>query len=274
MKLVLYTLLTSDFSIEESIALAVKCGFDAVDIRMHESGIHLVENVSLQETARIKALVDEAGLEVSGVSSYFSIGVEEESWGQMRQGLEYAMDVCKTLGGKFLRCSGPKVLINDSYETARQLFRKQAIEINELARQKEIILTAEQHCITLFSSAGQVLDMMRDLNLSNLGIVFDPANSLLEGYERSSIQITMLQDLIKAVHVKNFSTKEATEIGLYDSIPVLEQRLDQGLLNWPQIISQLKKSGYDGYITLEDFAKFDTVEEKLLWDRQYLQELI
>ena len=58
--------------------------------------------------------------------------------------------------------------------------------------------------------------------------------------------------------------------------PVNAAPLDDGFLQWPAIITQLKRIGYDGYLTLEELVlhdRFDSVGEMIAWDAQYLQSL-
>jgi sugar phosphate isomerase/epimerase len=114
--------------------------------------------------------------------------------------------------------------------------------------------------------------MLRGVGNEHIGIVYDPGNCLSEGYERPSAQVEMLAPLIKAVHVKNAMPipVEAAQ----ETLPNEPRRLDQGLLDWGDIVSRLRAAGYDGYLTLEDFyGGFAGVQEKLDWDAAYLNGL-
>ena len=53
--------------------------------------------------------------------------------------------------------------------------------------------------------------------------------------------------------------------------------LDEGFLDWAQIITELKRIGYEGYLTLEELAlhpRFGSVQEMMSWDVQYLRGLL
>lgn len=171
-----------------------------------------------------------------------------------------------------MRISASDIDFNIGYEEQRKYFREQVLIISQIAKKFKIVVTVEQHCGLLTSSAGQILDLMRDLNIENVGIVYDPGNTLIEGYERPDVQIEMLKNLIKNVHVKNGEIAQSLSHGEY--FPIKWVKLDKGFLNWEKIIRKLKSIGYDGYLTLEDFSEFNSFEEKLIYDFNFLMNLI
>ncbi len=50
-------------------------------------------------------------------------------------------------------------------------------------------------------------------------------------------------------------------------------RVDEGVLDWDVITDELVAIGYDGYLTAEDFAEFDSPAEKFAWNAQFLRGL-
>ena len=133
-------------------------------------------------------------------------------------------------------------------------------------------MTPEQHGGRYISSAGQCLDMLRGLEHPNLGLVFDPGNAVSEGFERPWVQVRMLSHWIKNVHVKNRMTA-AGEIGQHARLGGGNVRVDEGVLEWNEIADELVAIGYDGYLTAEDFAEFDSLEEKFAWNAAFLRGL-
>ena len=276
MQLSLYTLLTADFSLAESLEMARAAGFDAVDLRQGRDDtdpVHLSRQITDDEAEQVRKAVEAAGLHVSGLTTYYALGKPEAEALAERQGLRRAFHLAQILGASFLRCSGPPIVPGVSYETTRSVFRQEVGEMSAAAALARVMLTIEQHPGTLFASAGQILDMLRGQPSQYLGIVFDPGNCLWEGYERPAAQVDMLHDLIRAVHVKNAMPHAVS--GPAETIPAEATRLDQGLLDWPAILAQLKTLDYSGYLTLEDFYDgFGSVAEKLSWDVNYLRRLV
>jgi sugar phosphate isomerase/epimerase len=269
----LYTLLASKVSLEEAVDLAAGAGFDAVDIRQREDGIHLMPDIPDAEAEKVRKRVADAGLHVSGLTTYWEIGLVDESRaaGELSK-LERSMQTACALGAGFVRVSGPDLDRDAGYEATRAAFRDQWRRVGDMAEEMGLVVTVEQHGGRLTASAGQCLDLMRGLEREGLGIVFDPGNAVSEGFERPWVQVHMLGDWIKAVHVKNRMTAEG-EPGINDRLPGDNCRIDEGVLNWPVIAQELAAIGYCGYLTCEDFAEFDSLEDKFRWDADYLRSL-
>ncbi len=277
MQISLYTLVTRDFSLEQSLEMAVKAGFPAVDLRQGrtpEDTVHLSQAVTDAEAEQVRRRVEAAGLHVSGLTTYYCLGkTDREEAAVELAGLRRGLALAQILGARFVRCSGPRQDFGAPYEAARGALRAQVAEIAGEAAQAGVTVTVEQHGGTLFASAGQILDMLRGVGNDYVGIVYDPGNCLSEGYENPKVQVDMLRMLIKAVHVKNGRPKSAE--GPSEYLPCDQVRLDQGLLSWPAIVGYLREIGYEGYLTLEDFCPtFGSVQEKLDWDAAYLRGLL
>ena len=277
MQISLYTLITRDFSIGETLTMAKAAGFDAVDLRQGRDatdGVHLSRAITDTEAGQVRAAVSSVGLEVSGLTTYYRLGVTSMPVAQEElRGLRRAFAIAKILGARYVRCSGPPSGDNVTYEGARNAFRRHLDELAPVAEEARITLTIEQHGGSLFASAGQILDMLRGLDHPYLGIVYDPGNCLSEGFERPAVQIDMLGKLIRAVHVKN-AMPQASEAPR-EAIHSPATRLDEGLLDWPAIVKQLASEADADFLTLEDFFDgFGSVEAKLGWDVAYLRRLL
>lgn len=276
MELSLYTLVTQDFSLEESVEMAAEAGYQAVDIRQSEDGCHITPDVTDSKLEQIRGMVEDAGLQASGVTTYWQVGIPDtKEAGRHQEGLRRGCQIAQILDAPLLRCSAADLDLDTGYETQRQLLRDQLMQAAEYGAEYDVTINFEQHSRTMGASAGQILDLTRGLPLDYIGVVYDPGNTMVEGFERAPNQIEMLRHLIKAVHVKNLtveSTTEPEECFPFNCVP-----LDSGFLQWPAIINQLKEIGYDGYLTLEELVlhdRFDSVREMIAWDAQYLQSLL
>lgn len=272
----MYTLVTRDFSLDESLEMAAQAGFPAVDLRQGrspEDSIHLAQAITDAEAEAVRGKVEAAGLHTSGLTTYYVVGRAEAAAGEAElAGLRRGFALAQILGAKFVRCSGPRLGEGAGYEQSREAFRRQVDEIAADAAAAQVTLTIEQHGSTYFSSAGQILDMMRGVGNDYVGIVYDAGNTLFEGFERPSVQVEMLASRIKAVHVKNYMPTSAE--GMQETLPGEARRLDQGILDWAGIVGHLRVAGYNGYLTLEDFyGGFASAQEKLDWDAAYLNAL-
>jgi sugar phosphate isomerase/epimerase len=269
----LYTLLAREVSLEEAVRLAADAGFDAVDIRMREDGIHITPDISDAEACRIRWMVEDSGLHVSGLTTYWEVGRVDRTAAKTEiAGIAAALDTAAALDAGFVRISSADYDRAYDYEVCRAAFRDQLMRVAEMAAEYGIIITPEQHGGRYISSAGQCLDMLRGLEHPNLGLVFDPGNAVSEGFERPWVQVRMLGRWIKNVHVKNRMTATG-EIGQHARLGGGNVRVNEGVLEWNEIADELVAVGYDGYLTAEDFAEFDSLAEKFAWNAEFLRGL-
>ncbi|MCX8083191.1 MAG: sugar phosphate isomerase/epimerase [bacterium] len=273
MELVLYTLLGKGYPLKDVIDAASRVGFDAVDIRLHEDGCHITSSIKEAEIKEIKKLVSDKGLKISGITTYYRVGLcDKNAWLTSYDGIKRAIEILNMFGGQFLRISSTDLDFEKGYEEQRRYFREQVLMVSEYAKKTNSVATIEQHFGLITSSAGEIVDLMRDIDTKNMGIVYDPGNTLMEGYERPDIQIEMLKNLIKNVHIKNGSVKGMQPNNKFYIVEWT--KIDKGNLDWKLIIEKLKNIGYKGYLTLEDFAEFGSLEEKLTYDLNYLKSLL
>ena len=272
-KISLYTLLTKDLSLQESVTLAAEAGFDAVDIRMREDEIHIVPEISAAEAEDVRKMVEDAGLHVSGLTTYWEAGKVDRNEARVElDGIAAALETANILGAGFVRISSGDYSREYDYEIHRAAFRDQIVRVAAMGAAHGIVVTPEQHGARYISSAGQCLDMLRGLEHPNLGVVFDPGNAVSEGFERPWVQVRMLGAWIKNVHVKNRMPAEGPA-QQHERLPGGNVRVNEGVLAWDEIADELIAIGYDGYLTAEDFAEFDTLEEKLRWNADFLRAL-
>ncbi|MCD6361820.1 MAG: sugar phosphate isomerase/epimerase, partial [Armatimonadetes bacterium] len=223
------------------------------------------------ETIRKK--VEDTGLHVSGLTTYWEIGKVHRDEARVElDNLKRSMHTAKILGAGLVRVSSADYDKSHSYEVCRAAFREQMMIVAELAAEMDLIITPEQHGGRYISSAGQVMDMCRGLEHPNLGIVFDPGNAVSEGFERPWVQVRMMGSWIKNVHVKNRMTA-AGDAGVNERLPGGNCKVDEGVLDWELIAEELAAIGYSGYLTCEDFAEFDSLEEKFAWNVKFLRGL-
>jgi len=275
MKISVYTLVGMKDTLEDVVRISKEVGYDAVDIRMCEDGIHILPDIKDDGVKDIRKLCEDTGIEISGLTSYYKIGLtEKDERIKMLDKIKRAMEIVNLLNAKFLRISAEDIDFKTGYEKQREFFREDCFFVSEIAKKAKVVVTIEQHSLSLVASAGQILDLMRGIDNSHIGIVYDPGNTVFEGYERVNVQIEMLKNLIKNVHLKNCIIKggELTKEGW---LPSEVTKIDKGVLNWKEIILNLRKNGYDGFLTLEDFSETNwSLRERLEYDLKYIKRVL
>lgn len=272
MRLSIHTARATGETLEGALKLAADAGLDAVDIVQADDGVHLPNGAPPEQGQRCRTLVAEYGLRISGLTTFHRLGHADAAVRDVQMaGIASSMELAAAMGAEYFLISGPAWDPQAGYERQRQITREQAGQIAQMAADHDLIVTVEQHGAGLTASAGQILDLFRGIPTDNFGVVFDPGNCLREGYERPLVQVDMLGDMIKAVHVKNMMTRSAEPPQEY--IPYEPIRLDRGILDWPQIVKAIIATGYDGYFTIEDFSEFDSLAEKFTWNVDYLRAI-
>ncbi len=269
-KLSVYTLIFKEYPLEHVVKVLKELGYDGIEIRIHDDGIHMHIDISEDEVRKIKKLVSDYGLDVPAISSYVKLGYPEDRWiNEKRKALKIAR-VADLLEAPYFRVQTAGYDERLGYEKIRELIRNQIEELYRELKDREInaIPIIEQHgggCIA--SSAGILIDLLRGIEPEKVGVLYDPGNAVWEGWEPPKIQIDILKDYIRHVHVKN-----------YDRDPenprqVIPASLDKGIVDWKEVIFTLHKFGFKGYLSLEDFRKVPP-EQKAKEAIEYLRSII
>lgn len=245
-----YSLIFKEYTLEDFFKKMQELGYEAVEIRVHEDCCHLSPFAELNEAKRIAKLAEDYGLEVCCLASYAKLGFP---WSRGKEELDKMVRIAKLadeMGAKVFRIKvagyDPKL----GYETIRRLFREQAKELFKRLDEKyaEAIPVVEQHGGgDMAHSTGLLKDLLRGLDPDRIGVLFDPGNSVVIGWLPLELQIDIVKDYIKHVHVKNYRW-DPEKPG-----SVIPSPLDDGIVNWTRVIEILKELGYKGYLSLEDF---------------------
>jgi sugar phosphate isomerase/epimerase len=95
-----------------------------------------------------------------------------------------------------------------------------------------------------------------------------------EGMENWQWGVEVLGEYLAHVHVKN--AKWEVKYGEANGNLVWRASwatMRGGIVNWSDVLSALKKVGYDGYLSNEDFSTEMSTDDKLKDDIEYLKSL-
>lgn len=151
-------------------------------------------------------------------------------------------------------------------EESREQFRT----IAPLARQAGVRILLETHHGFLAPSVSLAMQILEGFDVADFGIIWDPCNQRNEGHETYAMAIDMAGPYLAEVHVKNLlyeRTPEGNWIPRYCT-------LEDGLVEWPKVLEELAKSGYSGWLMLEDFSTDQPVWERLTRGTGYLRKLL
>ena len=109
-------------------------------------------------------------------------------------------------------------------------------------------------------SAGLARKLVEGLPSVDVGVIFDPGNMICEGYVDWDMSLDVLGEYLAHVHVKN-----SMWIKKDTSWQFTWATKDEGMVNWSEVISTLKRHGYKGYLSVEDFSDVKPVDKLCNW---------
>ncbi|MCS7461276.1 sugar phosphate isomerase/epimerase [Paenibacillus doosanensis] len=278
MKLSVFTVVTPDLTPEELGAAAKEAGIDGIEWRFKETPAEFKDeqpsfwrrnlcsidpSASDEELERFARIASDNGLQTISVTPYLQAGDIEAT--------ERVLQVAQKLGAKVIRVGVPGYDRSVNYN---ELFDKEVryLEaVEPLAKQYGIKCLVETHHNTIIASASAALRLVSRFNPEHIGVLFDPGNMVHEGYENFRMGMEMLGPYLAHVHIKNTGWKksEVREDGSQGWTSYWEPNLE-GIVNWKQVLSDLKAVGYDGYLGVEDFSGKYASKELL---KQYAEEV-
>ncbi|MFA5865179.1 MAG: sugar phosphate isomerase/epimerase family protein [Phycisphaerae bacterium] len=243
----------SKYKNNEIIEMARKLKIEGI-----EWGLPAYEEAAQSVKEMVKMTAD-AGLEIAG----FINGPKLWKRDDMRR---YA-DLLANMGGISLRVAHPWIAwdyseslhLKESWQEIFKLARDAMPEVVELSKQSGIRFVVEMHSGALTASALAAVKLFEGVDPRHVGVIYDPANTILEGSMRPRSEVEVLGPYMAYVHAKNVMFNFT---GKFHEQPVCRARwefkvvnLPCGILDWLEVFFALKISGFRGWISSEEYFK-------------------
>jgi sugar phosphate isomerase/epimerase len=220
-----------DKSAKEIIELVKEADLDVIE---WGSDVHVPET-DKKKAQEVAQLMKEAGLKTSSYGTYYRLGSFEE--------FEPYIEIAKILGAPTIRVwAGEK----GSAETDDK-YRKEIIEdaqrIGALAKKENIRITLEYHSDTLTDTPQSAQQLMKEINLQNVLLYWQPAESL--SVEQRIESLPKLAPWITNVHI--FHWKD-----FYNRFPLAD-----GFEEWKQYLAIIDKEAPHNHYYLLEFVPDD-----------------
>ncbi|RPJ87559.1 MAG: sugar phosphate isomerase/epimerase, partial [Acidobacteria bacterium] len=167
--------------------------------------------------------------------------------------------------GTELYVGGPPTAVSVGNDFSWPKFWSNAVDLvqrlAEIANSKGLTLTVETRANDVFSSTDAVMNLLKETGAKNTGVILDVAH-VHAGKEYLALVIPKLDGLIRLVHL---SDNDGTNAYHYSP--------GQGNIDFPEVISGLKRVGYDGYLVV-DTAGVPNIVDEAVRARDYYQRLI
>lgn len=282
MKFSVFTVMAPDTTPKEMIHYLKETGYDGVEWRFKEVPTELQDqptsfwgnnlctltpSMTDQELDELSILSKENGIEVTSVTPYLSVGDIEAT--------ERVLQVAKRLGAATIRVG---VAGYDRSKNYHDLFDETVAylkEVEPLCKQYGIKGLVETHQHTISPSASLAYRLVKSFDPRHIGVLYDPGNMVHEGYENYRMGMELLGEYLAHVHVKNatWNITEKTDDGQVIWNPNWAS-VEKGIVDWKQVLLDLKAVGYDGTIGMEDFSAEYSTKEAMKHNIDWIKKLL
>lgn len=254
-------------SLKDSFELAKKAGFEGVEVALDETGELSLESTE-KDLLKIKEQAKDSGIELYSIASglYWSYwlndddpAVREKAKDIVKKqldsasilGCESILVVPGTVNADF---AAPGKVID--YETTYQRSLEAFLELKDYAEKCKVEIGLENVWNKFLVSPMEMRGFIDTINSKYVGSYLDIGNVLYNGYPEHWISI--LNKRIKKVHFKDYRIAAG---GLHGFVDLLA-----GDVNFPQVMEELEKVGYDGWVTAEMIPNYAHYTETIIYN--------
>lgn len=263
MKIVGHTMGTPEYTLNEAAELFSAMKLDAIEVIFQENyKCALNWQTTDEELKTYKERFDSLKLEVSCIVCYasdYNLPDDERRNAAVKE-CRHCIHIAHILGARFIRIYGGTFLDgDDGFDEKRKILVDSMRLLADEAAPYGVGLVLENHFNTMTTGPQITHDIVSEIDRANVGILYDQANiSFLSGEEYAAC-IAIQKDKIHYVHVKDFLFKGENRTFVGGSVShvkeedraVVTKIVGEGQLPWEEILPELKKAGYDGYLSLE-----------------------
>jgi sugar phosphate isomerase/epimerase len=241
---------TPKLDIYESINFMKRLGYDGIEVRVAENGQINSEKITDEEVAKIKEYACKKELEVACLTSYYKDFVSDARPVTISR-LKRVVEIAAGLNCRIIRVYGgmdpcPQgIWFVDNWNRTVSGIR----EVAEFAAAYKVNIAIETHVGSLTMSARDTVRMIEDVNMNNVGMLFDYAWVELAGVEAGAAAVKAVARHIIHCHVKDWKLESRTPIKKQSCL------MGEGTVNWKETLKALSASGYNGYIC-DEYEKF------------------
>ncbi len=208
---------------------------------------------TLEEAAAVKKALDENGFRLSSIGSPIGKIKITEDFAPHLAKFRHVLDLAKLMETRYIRMFSFYVEDGEWDRYHDEVFSR-IKQMLSLAKEAGVTLLHENEKHIYGDTPERCLELMEAFSGQGLRAVFDPANFIQSGAEPFPHAYEMLKPYIAYMHIKDakMADGKVTPAGMGDG-------------NVPAILTDLAKSGFQGFLSLEphltDFVGFAKLEE-------------
>jgi sugar phosphate isomerase/epimerase len=279
MKLSVFTVSMPDYDPMQTLQVLSEIGYDGVEWRTIQDQPHdppsfwrgnrcsMSAQDIIQRADELKQAAAKHKMQMPTLAAY--VDCED------LKAVELHMQAAAAIGAKGLRVgTGHYDPAKGGYRETLKRVRGQYAQVAKLAEKYGVLAMTEVHPGTMTPSMHHCLAVLDGLDPRHVGIIWDVANEVVEGLEVYRMALEIAGAYLGEVHVKNTRWDVRGQNGKQliwqpSSSPVWE-----GVVQWAQVIAELKRIGYDGWLAFEDFSTVMPLRQRLTENHNWFRQLL
>jgi sugar phosphate isomerase/epimerase len=226
--------------LSEQISVLRQEGIGHIDLRA-AWGVNVLDLTDAQVT-EARRLLAEAGIGVAAIGSPIGKVPVDGDFGRHVDRFERALTLARTFETTYVRMFSfypPADSPDAEPATWRDEVLRRLRELTARAGAAGITLVHENEKDIYGDTINRCVDLLTTINDPRFVAAFDPANFIQCGQEPYPAAYAALRPWVAYVHVKDAQADgTVTAAG-------------EGIAGWPEILSSLRESGYNGFLSLE-----------------------
>jgi len=237
--------------LEDFIRIVQRGGGNAICMRASGAGV----TDTPERLDSVAQTIAAAGLPVTMVTADYDVPLNNENGPDSLRDISASLDVATAFDCDLIRIC---MKSNEDIEYARQAA--------DLAAQRGIRLAHQCHTTSVFEEVDQILWVLKEINRKNFGIIYEPANLMLNGQSYGVDTLEQLAPHIMNVYVQNhrLDPEGPEELDTFCRGPVRFHHLylwEEGGVDFKKVFAGLKHIGYDGSFTIHQAQGIESLEE-------------
>ncbi len=241
MKIAFSTLGCPTWRWDKIIDEAEKNGYHGLEIRGVEDEIYLPRAYPFLKKNQKKTLEGLArkNLTITDLGSAISFHDPQKYKASIKEGKDY-IDLASELKVPYIRIYGDKIPDPNNRQETLDSIANGINELCDYAVNKKVTCLLETHGDIV--SLENIEPIINKIEYENFGIIWDVGHTFKVYGEDVSVFLDKMWQYIKHVHIKDLrKVDEQLELCM----------IGQGVIPIPELLQELKKRGYRGYISLE-----------------------
>ncbi len=267
----------TDFPIAETIARIAALGYAGLELLADVPHAWPAGLLDVSKQA-IRDCLEEYGLAISNINGFMMRGVADPrqpywhpSWVEpdphyraiRREHTRRALNLAKELGSPSIQTEPGGPLGDRSWDDAAEMFYEEFMPCVEVAEELEVLLLIEPEPELMIETFEQYEEFAGRVDSPWVGLNFDIGHAFCVGQDPQKWIPQM------ARHTKHYHIEDIAASRKHDHlIP------GRGAIDLPAVLSEIAKTGYEGWVTVELYPYIDSPDDAGREARDFLEPII